>query len=80
MATQIAVALEKGEPAVVGRALAERIARNPGAALRLSKRLLREAQTVPLESLLELSAAGQALMHVSAEHEAAVTAYFAKRG
>lgn len=61
-------------------ALAERIARNPGAALRLSKRLLREAQTVPLESLLELSAAGQALMHVSAEHEAAVTAYFAKRG
>jgi enoyl-CoA hydratase/carnithine racemase len=61
-------------------ALAERIARNPGGALRLSKRLLREAQSARLESVLELSAAGQALMHVSPEHETAVAAYFAKRG
>lgn len=61
------------------QALARRIAANPGATLRLSKRLLREAQTTRLDTLLELSAGFQALTHGSAEHEAAVAAFLAKR-
>lgn len=56
-------------------ALAERIAAQPGHALRMTKRLMREAQTLRLESLLELSAAYQALAHGSADHEAAVAAF-----
>lgn len=61
------------------RALAERIAANPGQALRMTKRLLREAQTTRLDTLLELSAAYQALTHTSAEHEAAVATFLAGR-
>lgn len=61
------------------RTLATRIAANPGPALRLTKRLLREAQNVRLDTLLELSAGYQALTHCSAEHEAAVAAFLAGR-
>lgn len=61
------------------RALAERIAANPGPSLRMTKRLLREAQSVRLDTLLELSAGFQALTHPSAEHEAAVAAFLAGR-
>ena len=60
-------------------ALAERIAANPGQALRMTKRLMREAQTSRLDSILELSAAYQALTHGSAEHEAAVAAFLERR-
>ena len=56
-------------------ALAERIAANPGQALRMTKRLMREAQTSRLDSILELSAAYQALTHSSAEHDGAVAAF-----
>lgn len=56
-------------------ALAERIAANPGQALRMTKRLMREAQTSRLDAILELSAAYQALTHGSAEHEGAVAAF-----
>lgn len=61
------------------RTLAERIAANPGNALRMTKRLLREAQTTRLDTLLELSAAYQSLTHTSAEHDAAVAAFLAGR-
>ncbi len=57
------------------KALAGRIAANPGAALRMTKRLLREAQGSRLDTLLELAAGYQALTHVSAEHAAAVAAF-----
>jgi enoyl-CoA hydratase/carnithine racemase len=57
------------------RKLAERIAANPGQALRMTKRLLREAQTSRLDTLLELAAAYQALTHHSAEHAEAVNAF-----
>lgn len=60
-------------------ALAERIAANPGQALRMTKRLMREAQTSRLDSILELSAAYQALTHGSAEHEGAVAAFLERR-
>ncbi|MDD3352599.1 crotonase/enoyl-CoA hydratase family protein [Zoogloea sp.] len=61
------------------RALAERIAANPGQALRMTKRLMREAQTSRLDSILELSAAYQALTHTSAEHDAAVAAFLERK-
>ena len=52
----------------VARDLAARIAANPGHALRMAKRLLREAQTARLETVLELSAAFQALAHDHSDH------------
>lgn len=59
--------------------LAQRIATNPGHALRLSKRLLREGQHMRLDSLLELSAAYQSLAHHTEDHTEAVTAFLEKR-
>lgn len=56
------------------RALARRIAANPGHATRLAKRLLREGQDMKLGPLLELSAAYQALAHHTADHHEAVAA------
>ena len=61
------------------RALAARIAANPGPALRMTKRLQREAEHLRLESLLELSAGYQALAHKTPEHREAVTAFIEKR-
>lgn len=59
--------------------LARRIAVNPGQALRMTKRLLREGQHVRLETLLEISAAFQALAHNTSQHEEAVSAFLEKR-
>ena len=50
------------------RRLAARIAAHPGLTLRLTKRLLREGQQLGLDSLLDLSAAAQAIAHKTAEH------------
>lgn len=61
------------------RALAEKIAANPGAVMRMTKRLLREGQNTTLDSLLELSAACQAVAHKTADHREAVTAFIEKR-
>jgi enoyl-CoA hydratase/carnithine racemase len=61
------------------RALARRVADNPGHALRLAKRLLREGQNTTLNSLLELSAAYQALAHHTFDHEEAVAAFSDRR-
>jgi enoyl-CoA hydratase/carnithine racemase len=61
------------------RSLAARIAANPAPALRMAKRLLRQAQTARLDETLQLSAALQALAHHTPEHEAAVAAFFADR-
>ena len=60
-------------------ALARRIAVNPGPTLRLTKKLMREGQHLRLDSLLELSAAFQALAHKTPQHEEAVTAFIEKR-
>lgn len=59
--------------------LAGRIAANPGPTLRLTKKLLREGQHVRLDTLLELSAAFQALAHKTPQHEEAVAAFIEKR-
>ena len=59
--------------------LAGRIAANPGPTLRMTKRLLREGEHTRLESLLELSAAYQALAHKTWQHREAVEAFAEKR-
>jgi len=59
--------------------LARKVAGNPGHALRLTKRLLREGQHMRLASLLELSAAYQALAHHTSDHDEAVAAMLEKR-
>jgi enoyl-CoA hydratase/carnithine racemase len=61
------------------RALAAKIAANPGATLRMTKRLLREGQGSTLESLLEISASYQAIAHMTPDHREAVTAFIEKR-
>lgn len=61
------------------KALAEKIAANPGPALRMAKRLLREGQHMRIESLLEMSAAFQALAHHTPEHDAALAAFLAPK-
>ena len=57
------------------QALALKIAANPGPALRMAKRLLREGQHLRLDSLLEMSAAFQAVAHHTPEHDAALAAF-----
>lgn len=52
--------------------LAGRIAVNPGHQLRMAKRLIRESQTNRLETILEMSAAFQALAHSTKEHHTLV--------
>ena len=59
--------------------LARRIAENPGNALRMTKRLLREGQVNTLDSVLNTSAALQVVAHKSAEHREAVLAFIEKR-
>lgn len=61
------------------RGLAKRIAANPAHALRMTKRLIREGQHVKLDTLLEMSAAMQALAHHTADHKEALAAFLEKR-
>ena len=61
------------------RALAARITRNPPTVLRMTKRLLREGQPMSLASLLEMSAACQAIAQETADHREAVAAMLGKR-
>lgn len=60
------------------RALADRMAANPGHSLRMAKRLLREGQHVRLDTLLEMSAAFQAIAHHTEEHDQAIDALLAQ--
>ena len=61
------------------RALAARIARNPGPTLRMTKRLLREGQHAKIDTLLEMSAGFQAIAHKTPQHKEAVMAFIEKR-
>lgn len=61
------------------REIAEAIAANPPHAVRLAKRLMREALHTRLDTLLEMSAAYQVLAHQSADHQEAVAAFIEKR-
>jgi enoyl-CoA hydratase/carnithine racemase len=59
--------------------LARSIAANPPHAVRLAKRLLREGMHCRLDTLLEMSAAYQALSHQTEDHREAVSAFIEKR-
>jgi enoyl-CoA hydratase/carnithine racemase len=61
------------------RALAARIAANPPHAVRMTKRLIRESRLASLSSILEASAAAQALCHTTRDHHEAVAAFLEKR-
>ncbi|MFJ4292248.1 crotonase/enoyl-CoA hydratase family protein [Cupriavidus sp. NPDC089707] len=58
--------------------LAQRIAANSGHALRMCKRLLKEAQHARLDTIMEMSAGFQALAHHTAEHEAALDGFLSR--
>lgn len=60
-------------------AMAEKIAANPVHSLRMTKRLLREGQHTRLDTLLELSAAFQAIAHETEDHREALDALLEKR-
>ncbi len=59
--------------------IARSMAANPAHALRMTKRLLREAEHLSLPSLLEMSAAYQALAHHTEDHSEAVNAFLERR-
>jgi len=59
--------------------LAARVAVNPPKALRMTKKLLKEAEHMQLPSILEMSASLQALAHQTKDHAEAVDAIIEKR-
>ncbi len=61
------------------RALAAKIAANPPHAVRMTKRLLMEGRTTRMDTLLEMAAAMQALVHATADHREAIAAFLEKR-
>ena len=61
------------------RALAGRIAANPGGALRMAKRLLRDGQHVRFDAMLEMAASMQSIAHKTAPHVEAINAFIEKR-
>jgi enoyl-CoA hydratase/carnithine racemase len=61
------------------RALAARIAANPPQAVRMTRRLLREAWNNRLDTVLEMSSAMQAVAHTTDDHREALAAMREKR-
>jgi enoyl-CoA hydratase/carnithine racemase len=61
------------------REMAGRITRHAAHGVRLTKRLFREAQRASFDTVLELSAAYQAVSHKTADHGEAVAAFLEKR-
>ena len=61
------------------RTVADRIAVNPPHAVRMTKRLLREAQVATLPNILEMSAAMQALAHATTDNDEAMNAFIERR-
>jgi enoyl-CoA hydratase/carnithine racemase len=60
-------------------ALAEKIALQPPHALRLAKTLLKQGQTASYDTLMEMSAAAQAISHLTDDHMEGVDAILEKR-
>ncbi len=60
-------------------AIAGKIAANPPHATRMTKKLLREAQTATLANILEMSAAMQALAHATSDNDEAIAAFIERR-
>jgi len=68
-----------GELLGAARGLAERIAANPSHAVRMTKRLLMEGRNTRMDTLLEMAAAMQSLVHATADHREALAAFLEKR-
>ncbi|MBH1962721.1 MAG: crotonase/enoyl-CoA hydratase family protein [Comamonadaceae bacterium] len=64
----ISEVVDEGKALEAAQELALKIAGNPPHALRMAKRLLRESQHSRFDSILEMSAAYQALAHFTPEH------------
>lgn len=60
-------------------AMAEKIAQQPPHALRLAKSLLKHGQTTSYDTLMEMSAAAQAISHLTEDHIEGVDALLEKR-
>jgi enoyl-CoA hydratase/carnithine racemase len=60
-------------------AMAEKIAQQPPHALRLAKSLLKHGQNTTYDTLLEMSAASQAIAHLTEDHMEGVSALIEKR-
>ena len=60
-------------------AMAEKIAQQPPHALRLAKSLLKHGQTVSYDALMEMSAASQAISHLTEDHMEGVDSILEKR-
>lgn len=71
--------VEPDELLAAAHTLADRVAANPPQVLRMTKKLLREGQHQSLDSLLELSAAFQAIAHTTSDHSEAVNAMLERR-
>lgn len=63
----------------VAMEIAEEIAANPSRAVRMTKRLLRVSQDASLATVLNLSAAFQALAHETDDHAEAISAFLGRR-
>jgi enoyl-CoA hydratase/carnithine racemase len=61
------------------RALSSRIVRQAPDVLRMTKRMMREGQSVSFDTIMEMSAAMQSLAHLTDDHREAVSAFFEKR-
>ncbi|WP_310498402.1 crotonase/enoyl-CoA hydratase family protein [Sandarakinorhabdus sp.] len=61
------------------RTIALKIAANPTQAVRMTKRLLWEARTASLDTILDMSAAMQALAHATDDNREAMAAFLEKR-
>lgn len=59
--------------------LAETVAAQPPRALRMAKTLMRQAVNTSLDTILEMSAVSQAVMHHTSDHEEGVAAVLEKR-
>lgn len=76
----VAEVVEDADLMDAARKIAAAIAQNPGYATRMAKRLLREAETTGADTLLELSAAFQAIATAQPEHHQALRAFLGSRG
>jgi enoyl-CoA hydratase/carnithine racemase len=75
----VSYVVEDTELLAATRELAERIARNPPHAVRMTKRLLIQARDSQLSHHLEAAAAYQALAHTTADTREAIAAFREKR-
>ncbi len=75
----ISKVFEESELMIEANNLAQSIVKQPPDALRMTKKLLREGMISNFETMLEMSANMQALMHLTEDHEEAITAFFEKR-